>query len=91
VVQAGAAAGYGEDRRRPVTGVPCAAAAAPGGLPPKGRGEKLPPRNGETWVNRGRLRRVTLAALPSQLLAPVLADHGWGCQARRAEGAPLKL
>jgi hypothetical protein len=29
-------------------GVPCAAADAPGGLPPKGRGEKLPPRNGET-------------------------------------------
>jgi len=28
-------------------GVPCAAADAPGGLPPKGRGEKLPPRNGE--------------------------------------------
>jgi hypothetical protein len=29
VVLAGAAAGYGGDRRRPVTGVPCAAAAAP--------------------------------------------------------------
>jgi hypothetical protein len=28
-VLAGAAAGYGGDRRRPVTGVPCAAAAAP--------------------------------------------------------------
>jgi hypothetical protein len=29
VVLAGAAAGYGGDRGRPVTGVPCAAAAAP--------------------------------------------------------------
>jgi hypothetical protein len=29
-------------------GVPCAAADAPGGLPPRGRDEKLPPRNGET-------------------------------------------
>jgi hypothetical protein len=29
VVLAGVAAGYGGDRRRPVTGVPCAAAAAP--------------------------------------------------------------
>jgi len=29
VVLAGAAAGCGGDRRRPVTGVPCAAAAAP--------------------------------------------------------------
>ena len=47
MVLAVAAAGYGGDRRRPVTGMPCAAADAPGGLPPKGRGEKLPPRNGE--------------------------------------------
>ena len=29
VVLAGAAAGYGGNRRRPVTGAPCAAAAAP--------------------------------------------------------------
>jgi hypothetical protein len=36
---------------------------APGGLPPKGRDEKLPPRNGEPpGVNPSRLRRVTLAA-----------------------------
>jgi len=50
---------------------------------------KLPPRNGETRVNLGRLRRVTLAALPSRLLVPVLAVHGRGGQARCAEGAPL--
>jgi hypothetical protein len=48
VVQAGAAAGYGGDRSGRLPGVPCAAADAPGGLPPKGRCEKLPPRNGET-------------------------------------------
>jgi len=45
---------------------------------------KLPPRNGETRVNPGRLRRVTLAALPSRLVVPVLAVHGQ--DARR--GAP---
>jgi hypothetical protein len=37
----------GGDRRRPVTGVPCAAAAAPSGLRPKDAA-KLPPGNGET-------------------------------------------
>src|SRR6185369_14785409 len=63
-------------------GMPCAAAAA----------AKLPPRNGETpRLNPGRLRRVTLAAHPSRLLAPVLAVHGRGRQARRAEGAPLMI
>jgi hypothetical protein len=41
-------------------------------------------------VNLGRLRRVTRAALSPRLLAPVLAAHGLGRQARRAEGAPLK-
>ena len=52
---------------------------------------KLPPRYGETpRLNPGRLRRVTLAAHASTLLAPVLAVHGRGRQARRAEGAPLK-
>ena len=34
-------------------------------------------------MNPGRLRRATLAALPSRLLAPVLAIHGLGRQARR--------
>jgi hypothetical protein len=62
-------------------GVPCGAADAPGGLPPKGRGGKLPPRNGETpRLNHGRLRRVTVAALSRRLLAPVLAVHGRGRQ-----------
>jgi hypothetical protein len=48
VVLVGAAAGCGGDRSGRSAGVPCAAADASGGLPPKGRGEKLPPRNGET-------------------------------------------
>ena len=52
---------------------------------------KLPPRNGETRVNLSRLRRVTLAAHSSRLLAPVLTVHGRGRQARRAEGAPLMI
>ena len=53
---------------------------------------KLPPRDGETpRLNPGRLRWVTLAALPSRLLAPVPAVHGRGRQAWRAEGAPLMI
>jgi hypothetical protein len=54
VVLAGAAAGYGRDRSGRSPGVPCAAADAPGGLPPKGRGEKLPPRNGQTLQGEPR-------------------------------------
>ena len=62
VVLAGAAAGYGGDRRRPVTGAavrgssPCRRACV------RRTRRKLPPRNGGTRVNPGRLRRVTLAA-----------------------------
>jgi len=68
----------------------CAAARRAVGLASEGRGEKLPPRNSEApRLHPGRLRRVTLAAHPSQLLAPALAIHGRGCQARRAGGAPL--
>ena len=48
VVLAGAAAGYGGDRRRPVTGVPCAAARRAVGLRVRRTRRKLPPRNGET-------------------------------------------
>ena len=64
VVLAGAAAGYGGDRRWPVAG------AAVRGSSPRRRARvrrtrrKLPPRNGEARLNPGRLRRVTLAALP---------------------------
>jgi hypothetical protein len=40
-------------------------------------------------MNPGHQRRVALAVPPLTLLAPVLAAHGRGRQARRAEGAPL--
>ena len=89
VVLAGAAAGYGGDRRRSVTG------AAVRGSSPRRRARvrrtrrKLPSATARPRVNPGRLRRVTLAALPSRLLASVLAVHGPGRQAWRAEGAPL--
>ena len=71
-------------------GVLCAAARRAVGLASEGRGESCRPATARPLVNPGRLRRVTLAALPSQLLAPVLAVHGRGRQARRAAGAPLK-
>jgi hypothetical protein len=48
VVLAGAAAGYGEDRGRPVTGGAVRGSRRAVGLAAEGRGEKLPPRNGES-------------------------------------------
>ena len=48
VVSAGAAAGYGGDRRRPVTGDAVRGRRRAVGLASEGRGEKLPPPNGET-------------------------------------------
>ncbi len=74
VVRAGAAAGYGGDRRRPVTG----------------GGEAAAPQRRDPRVNPDRLRRVTLAAPPFKCSRPALAAHGQAVQARRAEGAPLK-
>jgi hypothetical protein len=89
VVLAGAAAGYGGDRRRPVTGVPCAAAAAPQGLRPKDAAKAAAPRRRDPRVEP----RPTTAGHPGRsfprLLAPVLAAHGQSRQAWRAEGAPL--
>jgi hypothetical protein len=91
VVLAGAAAGYGGDRRRPVTrGCRARQLAASVGLASEGRGESCRPVTARPRVNLGRLRRVTLAAHPSRLLASVLVVHGRGRQARRAGGAPLK-
>jgi hypothetical protein len=84
VVLADAAAGYGGDRRRPVTGGAVRGSRRAVGLASEGRGERLPPHNGETRrLNPGRLWRVTLAALPSRLLASVLTARGQGCQAWR--------
>ena len=57
----------------------------------KARRKAAAPQRRDPRLNPGRLRRVTLAAFPPQLLASVLAVHGWGRQARRAEGAPLKV
>ncbi len=89
VVLAGAAARYGGDRRRPVTGDAVCGSRRAVGLASEGRGESCRPATARPRVNPGRLWRVTLAALPSRLVAPVLAVHGQGRQARRAEGAPL--
>ena len=48
MVLVGAAAGYGGDRRRPVTGAAVRGSRRAVGLSSEGRGEQLPPRNGET-------------------------------------------
>ena len=76
VVLAGAAAGYGGDRRRPVTGGAVRGSRRAVGLASEGRGESCRPATARPRVNPGRLRRVTLAALSPQLLVPVLAVHG---------------
>ena len=91
MVLVGAAAGYGGDRRRSVTGGAVRGSRRAVGLASEGRGESCRPATARPRVNPGRLRRVALAALPPQLLAPVLTAHGQGRQARRAGGAPLKL
>ena len=90
VVLAGAAAGYGGDRKRPVTGGAMRGSRRAVGLASEGRGESCRPQRRDPRVNPDRLRRVTLAVLPSRLLTLVLAVHGHGRQAWRAGGAPLK-
>ncbi len=90
VVLAGAAAGYGGDRRRPVPGVPCAAARRAVGLASEGRGESCRPA---TARPPGEPRPPTAGHPGRSFLStarPVLAVHGQGRQARRAGGAPLK-
>ena len=91
VVLAGAAAGYGEDRRRPVTGGAPRGSRRAVGLASEGRGEAAASQRRDPWVNLSRLRRVTLAVHSSRLPAPALAAHGRGRQAWRAEGAPLMI
>ena len=51
------------------------------GLASEGRGEAAAPQRRDPRVNHGRLRPVTLAALPSRLPAAVLAAYGRGRQA----------
>ena len=52
---------------------------------------KLPPRNGETPGDPGRLRSVIPVALLSLGCSRLLAPTGLGRQAWRAEGAPLSF
>ncbi len=59
----------GGERLRPVPGQPCAAAAAPVGLPPGRARAKLPPRNGEAPATLARLHPV----IPAALLTPSVA------------------
>src|SRR5258708_967489 len=73
-------------------GQPTGGSAAPGGLPPVGRG-RLPPRGGRVPL----LPRPALAILPSHQLANPLGDFRvLACDlagpgpAWRAEGVPLK-
>jgi hypothetical protein len=63
VVLAGAAAGYGWNRRRPVTGGAVRGSRRAVGLASEGRGGSCRPATARPRVNPGRLRRVTLAAL----------------------------
>ena len=71
VVLAGAAAGYGGDRGRPVTGGAVRGRRRAVGLASEGRGEAGRPATASPPVNLSRLRRVTLAALSLSLLALV--------------------
>ena len=70
VVLAGAAAGYGGDRRRPVTGGAVRGSRRAVGLASEGRGESCRPATARPRVNPGRLRRVTLAAHPPDCSCP---------------------
>ena len=91
MVLAGAAAGYGGDRRRPVTGGAVRGSRRAVGLAAEGRGEKLPPRNGENpRVNPGRLWRSPWPLIPLDCSRPSFVVHGLGSQARRAGGAPWR-
>ena len=71
VVLAGAAAGYGGDRRRPVTGGAMRGSRRAVGLASEGRGEAAAPQRRDPRANPGHLRRATLAAHSPRLLAPV--------------------
>jgi len=89
-VLAGAAAGYGGDRRRRVTGGAVRGNRRAVGLASEGRGESCRPQRRDPRVNPAAYGWPPPAAHPSHPLAPGLAIHGQGRQAWRAEGAPLK-
>ena len=68
----------------------CTAARRAVGRASEGRRESCRPATARPRVSPGRLWRVTLAAHPSRLLAPIVAVYGRGRQVWRAEGASLK-
>ena len=91
VVLADAAAGYGRGPQAAGHRGRRARQSPRRRLASEGRGDSCRPATARPRLNPGRPRRVTPAALPSRLLAPVLAVHGRGRQARRAGGAPLNV
>ena len=85
VVLAGAAAEYGGDRRRPVTGGTVRGSRRAVGLASEGRGVAAAPRRRDPRVSLSRLRRVTLAALPLGCSRPfsLFTTRGRQAPARR--------
>ena len=85
MVLAGAAAGYGGDRRRPVTEAAVRGSRRAVGLSSEGRGESCRPQRRDPRVNPGRLRRVTLAAhsLSTARARPCCSRPGPSGPARR--------
>ena len=93
VVLAGAAAGYGGDRRRPVTGGAVRGSRRAVGLASEGRGEAAAPQRRDPRVNPGRLRRVTLAAhfLSTARVRPRYSRPGPSGSARRRCALELRI
>jgi hypothetical protein len=85
VVLAGAAAEYGGDRSRPVTGGTVRGSRRAVGLASEGRGVAAAPRRRDPRVSLSRLRRVTLAALPLGCSRPfsLFTTRGRQAPARR--------
>jgi hypothetical protein len=92
VVLAGAAAGYGGDRRRPVTGGAVRGSRRAVGLASEGRGEAAAPQRRDPQVEpRPSTAGHPGRSFPHNCSRSILAAYGRGRQARRAEGAPLML
>ena len=92
VLLAGAAAGYGGDRRRPVTGAAGRGSSARlVGFRPKGVTKAAaPPTARRPGLTPAAYGGHPGRSFPLNCSRPPLAGHGLGRQARRAEGAPLK-
>ena len=90
VVLAGAAAGYGGDRRRPVTGE-CAAAAASVGLASEGRGDSCRHATARPRVNPGPPTAGHPGrSSPRNCSRPSSRSTAGAVRPRRTRGAPLK-